>query len=307
MKKGLIIGLAVLMVVGLSVMAQEFPVGVHVDWNAWMGGIHGTVTSSDDAFAEFSTGGDWFAGEFVSKHTANTAHPYMNVDTFDARLYAEVMDNGGSGSYIDLLVHRLDSYAGYGPAGQCSVSHLYVEGGWGAMAMGSQTNFAKQWDCNYSNTGKKLDIAVRTPNGHHFEAEAEYFEMGKTIFSNCLENCWGTRPDKDTPFAAPAVPNPVAEVFAFGGGTAYLDCMNSVLYDDQVVLGRGCGCYTDADFGATGSGHFEANAYGANRVELYATGAYIEGNGTDCNKLGYSASWNGGATFYIPDYSLYAK
>jgi len=91
-----------------------------------------------------------------------------------------------------------------------------------------------------------------------------------------------------------------AYVWALGNGQATLDCMNAEMSSSKVRLGRGCGCYTDANFNATGTGgHFEVSGTGTNGVSLDGLGI-SSGGGT----LQFIANWNN--SFSIADYSVSA-
>lgn len=248
---------------------------INVTWDGtgWVGGY---VSSGDDAETWFYTeaDGSHIKGSFTASKTVNTAYPYMGVDTYSCYLNAEV--EADSWAEIEFWTDRTDSYVSYGPAGQSSYNYLGVEDGSGAMAMGSWTNFACQKDCCYKKG--------RTENGHHFEVDGAEYYIERYISSY----------------------NGGAGLMAYGeNGSAWLDCMNSQTWGGSATLGRGCGCYTDADFHAEGDyGYFEAGGMGDNGVTLLATGdtAYTSGSYAS---LGIIAEFtNGGVD--IGDYSVYA-
>lgn len=268
---GLVLAFAVAMAIPSAVFAED-PVEVNMNWAGTSGAVGYEQTSGDDAYVNFSTVGSAYSGHFASQYVENTAYPYMGVNTFQSYLNASVT-NGGITYWTD----RTDSYGSYGAAGQTSYSQLLASGGTGEMAMGSWTNFASQKDCLYSSTGTKLGVPVRTSGGHHFEADATNYFMVHDI----------TAPDGDW-----------AYVTASGSGIADLDCMSNELGASSLRLGWGCGCYTDADFYASGSGSFEAYGQGTNSVSS-AYGTVTGAGAWQSNAMG----WNGG-TCTVPDYSM---
>jgi len=94
-----------------------------------------------------------------------------------------------------------------------------------------------------------------------------------------------------------------AGLSAMGTGSANLDCMSSEASGNSGVrLGWGCGCYTNADFTATGSGQFILQAIG----DSSATTAMAPGM-TGASSFIFIADWTSGSTFTIPDYSTTAN
>jgi len=92
-----------------------------------------------------------------------------------------------------------------------------------------------------------------------------------------------------------------ARLDLIGTGNANIDCMSSEAKEGQVRLGWGCGCYTNADIVATGSGTFNLQAVG----DTSTTTALAPGM-TGANSFNFIASWAGNSTFTIPDYSTTA-
>jgi hypothetical protein len=90
-------------------------------------------------------------------------------------------------------------------------------------------------------------------------------------------------------------------VYAAGNGSAILDCMSSEASGNgSLKLGRGAGCYTDANFTATGaSGYFEAAGVGNDSVTFNGMGVSSGGG-----SLQVIANWLN--SFGIGDYSLTA-
>jgi hypothetical protein len=91
-------------------------------------------------------------------------------------------------------------------------------------------------------------------------------------------------------------------VLATGNGIATLDCMSAGASGyGSLELGRGQGCYTDANFSATGiSGRFEATGVGNNGVTFNGMGVSSGGG-----SLSVIANWAN--SFSINDFSLTAN
>jgi hypothetical protein len=88
---------------------------------------------------------------------------------------------------------------------------------------------------------------------------------------------------------------------AWGSGSATLDCMSSEasgVWD--LVFGRGAGCYTDANYTATGSGHFDVTGTGNTSVVFNGLG--ISSGGGSLSIIADFVN-----SFSINDYSLTAK
>jgi len=229
-----------------SVALADDPVDVEVTWggglvdgggfpvNSGSGWVSGTVTAGDDATTTFSTGGVEILGQFTANQTANTAYPYMGVDTFTTDLDAIVA--GAGYGYIEYQTNRTDSYGSYGPPGQISYNYLEVADGYGAMAMRSTTNFASQRDY--------LWAQVKTPGGYNFEVDSSLYYLQRTVSAS----------DGD-----------FADLEAGGIGFAALEGISSGMGDDSLYFGRSWEPY-DSYFTATGSGTFDLEGKGDNGV-----------------------------------------
>jgi hypothetical protein len=285
MKKifGIALVLAVLAVLAFgSVALADSPTEVTIDWgdgsvtapgSGWSGGygsgwIGGNVQAGDDAIATFYCGGSDIKGTFSAKCTENTAYPYMGVDNFQTYMKAEVQTS--SPGFIELTIDRTDSYGSYGPPGQQSYSSVYVEDGWGALSTGGNTNYARSRDCcMYSNL---------TPNGYNLEANAGSYEIVRQFTANNGD---------------------LAYIYGLGSGSAGLDCANSEAWNtgsNHLRLGFGCGCYTDADYNATGVGGLELYGQGQNSVafnDITTTGS-TGGGGTYNGSLNPYVGYDGG-------------
>jgi len=249
-----------------SVALADSPTDVNISWSG-AGGISGGITAGDDAGAGFETLGDVISGSYSATDSNNNPYGY-NVDSFST-LFSGFVDNG----YMYTGVDRNDSYSPmYGAAGQQSWSFVYTNG-IASMAYRSTTNYAQMTDGSYG---------YQLPGGHNITvAGADYYEIDRGIDDGRGNSGW---------------------LYADGDGSATLDCMVSGASGVwNLQFGRGGGCYTDANFSATGSaGHFEVEGEGNNSVTFNGMGV-SSGGGT----LSLVADWLN--NFSISDYSLTAN
>lgn len=247
-----------------GVALADDPDEVNVTWTG--SGVVGVNVDTGDAFAGFTTDGDYITGSYTATDSNNNPYSY-GVDSFSAYLNAYV-ENG----YIGTGCYRTDSYAPmYGSDGQRSNSFVYVRDGNASMAYRTTTNFAQMVDGSYG---------FQLPGGHNIVADADYYEIQRDISNGGGES---------------------GSLDAWGSGTATLDCMVSGASGVwPLTLGRGGGCYTDANYTATGSGHFDVTGIGNNSVVFPGLGM-SSGGGT----LSIIADFTNG--FSISDYSLTAS
>jgi hypothetical protein len=254
MKKliGIALVLAVLAVLAFGSVALADPTDVDIKWGGGAfdsggypvdygaGYIGATVTAGDDATTTFSTFGDAILGRFTATDKDDDPYTY-GVDTFDTYITAEVLAYYGG---INYYTQRNDS-GPYGPAGQNSTSSVYVEDGWGAMATGSNTNYARLRDCQYGDP--------TTTNGVNIEANAAYYEIIRELVAN----------NGDTAYA-----------WGMGNGVAQLQCFNAEAWNNgsnHLRLGWGCGCSpypAYVDYHAVGSGYFETFIEGSSQATI---------------------------------------
>jgi len=232
----------------------------------WDGGgdVWGSVTAGNDASATFYSGSNSQVGEFHAVDSNNNPYGY-GVDSCTFSLDIS-LSGGGMAS---LLVDRTDAKTSYGAAGQQSYTYVFTPDGSATLQNSSSTNYASMKDCNYG----------WNANDHITVSGSTYYELQRYVDSGAGN---------------------YAEINAFGGGDADLDCMSSEASAGQVRLGWGCGCYTNADFTANGTGTMELYAYGNNS----ATTAMAPGM-TGATSFDFIASWAG--AFSIPDYSTTAN
>lgn len=259
----LIVALIAIMTMSGAVLADD-PTDVNMDWEG--GGWVSANVNTGDADAGFETGGGYINGSYTATDSNNNPYSY-GVDSFSACLNASV-ENG----IIDAGCLRTDSYPGmYGDAGQSSWSFVGVDDGTASMAYCTTTNYAQMRDCSY---GSQL------LGGHNIVVDGAYFEIDRGI-----QDGRGNEGFLD----------------ASGTGSATLDCMSAEASGCWALsFGRGCGCFTDANYHAVGSGEFEVTGIGVNGVTFNGMGLSSGGG-----SLGIVANYVN--SFDINDYSLTAN
>lgn len=238
------------MLVPSAVFADD-PSTVVIDWgsgviptpgagwsgSAGVGYVQATVVAGDDSTTNFQTAGI-ILGTF--KATDKNDNPYTyGVDTFTSELRGEV-ENG----FIDYTTSRNDSCGSYGPPGQESHSFVGVVNGWGAMATGTNNDYAKLQDALYGLTH------LRTVNGVNIEANAVDYEIMRELDAN----------NGDRAYA-----------YGTGTGLAQLYCLNAEAWNTgsrHLRLGYGCGC-------APYPAYVEYHAVGAGTFETYIDGTSL--------------------------------
>lgn len=269
MKKFLRILVPVLMVLLTSlvftgVAMADDPTVVTVTWNG-AGGM-GASVDTGDSNAGFNTSGSLINGSYTATDSNNNPYSY-GIDNFSSYLNASVTDG-----HIQTGMARVNSYAGmYGPGGQLDTAFVGVNGGTASMAFRAVTNFAALGDGTYG---------YQLPGGHNIVANADAYTINRDILDG--QGNWGS-------------------ILAAGNGSAVLDCMSSGASGSGALeLGRGQGCYTDANFNATGTGGtFQVAGHGNDSVVFNGLGIF-SGGGT----LSFVANWIN--NFSISDYSLTA-
>ena len=158
----------------------------------------------------------------------------------------------------------------YGAAGQESFSGVMVVDGTADMAYRSTTNFAGMVDATYTH---------QLPGGHNIVADADFYSIMRYIDDG--RGNYG-------------------EFAADGTGQATLDLMSAEASGVwNLAFGRGAGCYTDANYNATGAGHVEVTGTGDDSVTFNGMGI-TAGGGT----LQFIADWVGSIS--VADFSLTA-
>lgn len=252
-----------LLTVGSAVLADN-PTTVTINWDG-SGSVTGGMDSGDSN-ASFETGGAGIIGTYTATDSNNNPYSY-GVDNFNSYINASVL-NG----YISTGVARVNSYVPmYGNGGQLDTAFVGVDDGTASMAFRSTTNYAAMVDGTYT---------YQLAGGHNIVANASAYEIDRYI-SDGRGNS--------------------GDVYASGTGVATLDCMSSEASGVwNLTLGRGAGCYTDANFTATGAnGYFQVTGVGNDSVVFNGLGI-SSGGGI----LQVIANWIN--NFNINDYSLTA-
>lgn len=266
MKRILGIALALAMLASLmvsSVALADGPTGVVITWDG-AGEVDGSVDTGD-ALTLFHSEGTDHVGEFNAVDSNNNPYGY-GVDNGEFSLET-VIDGSG---WAELDVTRTDSKTSmYGPAGQQSYSFVGVEDGVATLQNRSLTNYASMRDSNY---------------GWHANDHITVVGADGYLLIRAMDSGAGN----------------VASLQAGGTGSADLDCMSSEASAGQVRLGWGCGCYTNADFTATGTGTFQLDGVG----NTSATTAMAPGM-IGASSFTIIANWL--SSFSVSDYSVTAQ
>lgn len=267
MKKVLIsviIALALLLCTASVALADD-PTRTDVTWSG--AGTIATTVNSGDSNAGFNTGGNLISGSFTAIDSNNNPYNYT-VDSFSA-LFNGSVTNGS----ISTGCNRVNSYAGmYGAGGQISSCFVGTDGT-ASVAFRSTTNYAKLVDATYG---------YQLPGGHNvvITGATSYF-INRFIMDGRGNS---------------------GDFTASGDGSATLDCMSAEASGVwNLTLGRGAGCYTDANYNATGTGgQVIVTGIGNNSVTFNGMGTSIGGGA-----LQLVANWVN--SINIADFSLTAN
>jgi len=243
MYKKLALTALVFVALATAIPVAADPTSGTVTWDG-SGTIAVDVFFEDDAEMHMNTAGSWIWGTLSFEDGEDNPYSY-DVDTCWSQLVA-----GFEEGYLEFFTIRTDSWESmYGDPGQTMYS--WIEGGWGEIAKFEWTNYAQMRSCNY---GKP-----RTSGGHHFEAGGDFFNIFTVIDNGAGEYAW-------------------ANIYG-SNGSAWLDLMNEDIWGDMSFkFGRGCGCYTDADwYVEADSWTFEREAYADNWLTIHNHGYDISG------------------------------
>lgn len=253
--------LAMVMLFAFSGVAlADDPTTVVVSWDG--GGAVVATVNSGDSNSGVGTGGSAISGTYTAVDSNNNPYSY-GIDNFSALLNASVTDGN-----INTGVNRVNSYPSYGAGGQQSWSNVLTDGT-ASMAYRSVTNYAAMTDATYT---------YQLPGGHNIIVSGDYI-----IDRGILDG----RGNAGT-------------ILATGSGSAILDCMSAEASGVwNLAFGRGAGCYTDANYQATGSGNFNVTGVGNDSVVFNGMGI-SSGGGALSVIANYINSFN------INDFSLTA-
>ena len=233
----------------------------------WVGGgtITGTVDTGD-ALTGFTSNAALSSGTFKVTDANDNSYGY-GVDQMTMEFTAGVTDGS-----VSTQTNRLTSAGMYGAAGQTSYSFVGVNNGTASIAARTSTNYAALSAPTYG---------YQLPGGHNIVANANVYEMWTGI-----TNGQGNG----------------GEVYAKGNGSAQLDAMTSgASGNGGIQLGWGGGCYTDANFQATGTGGtFKLTGVGSSQVTFEGMGITSGGG-----NLQLMANWLGSVS--VDDFSLTAR
>ena len=268
---GIIMTLVVLAGLLFSGVAfADDPTTVDVTWDGG-GAVVGSVVAGDDATASFGSAGSNHIGEFHATDY-NFNHYGYGVDSCTFSLDTTITGGG----VAQLTVDRTDSKASYCPAGQQSYTYVWTDDGNATLQNRVGTNYASMKDCNY---GWNANDHITVDNATNY-ALARWVDADSSLANTNSLNFAG--------------------LVASGTGNADLDCMSSEA-GNGVRLGWGCGCFTNANFTATGGGTMQLTGVGNNS----ATTAMAPGM-AGADSFNFIANWTN-STFTVPDYSTTAK
>jgi hypothetical protein len=258
----LVVVLALMVAMSLTAFAADDPTEVVVTWDG--GGVVEGSASTGDTNTTFSSMASWSNGTFTVKDFNNDPYGY-GVDSVTTSLVASVTDG-----FVRTDTERLTSKSSYGDPGQTSYVYASASGGSTSMATRVSTNYASLIVPTYK---------FQLPGGHNIVADATAYEMWTGVTDGQGNS---------------------GNVYAIGNGVAELDAMVSVA-GRGIRLAWGGGCYTDANFSATGDGgQFKATVIGNSEVTFEGMGITAGGG-----NLQIISNWLG--SIDVDDYSATAK
>lgn len=208
------------------------PTVIEIDWNT-AGTINIDAISSDDFESQFNMfSGNQVFGSF--KLTDSDDNPYSyGVDTVTAQVEGAI----AGGGFMEFINTRTDSKVSmYGDAGE--QSYTYIETSDTAyLNFRTSGNYANLQSCNYG-----------------FHASNHFGASGNFLVQHSLNDDTGE----------------VAWIETYGIGTTNIDLMGESTWGKtgSFKFGKGCGCYTNADVSATGTGYFEVGAIADNQIDV---------------------------------------
>jgi hypothetical protein len=262
-----ILALVCLLTIAIPAMVMaDSPTSVVVNWGG-TGVVNSTVTAGTSSVHSFNTDGGSVAGNFVVNNAGDNPYNYGVAST------NSYIQGGVGNGVLTYTVNRTGSYPMYGAAGQVAQSYVLADGGTAYMATGSTMNYAAMVNGTYTKP--------KTPGGYNFETNATYFEAGSLISSG--------------------IGNDQAYFTSIGSGTAKINDMTNEASAYGVQLGRGAGCYTNANALFNGIGTFTVGANGGNNIQTGTINA--NGNGT-VGSVTYQAILNYNGAASNTDYSV---
>lgn len=259
------LGLLICLLVPSAVFADS-PTSIVVNW-AGTGAVDSTVTAGTSSVHSFTTDGGSIGGNFIVNNAGDNPYNYGVAST------NSYIQGGVGNGILRYIVNRTGSYSMYGVAGQVADSYVLANGGTAYMATGSTMNYAAMVNGTYNKP--------KTPGGYNFETNATYFEAGSLISA-------GSGNDQ-------------AFFTSIGSGTAKINDMSNEANAGGVKLGRGAGCYTNANALFNGLGTFTVNAFGGNNIQTGTINA--NGNGT-VGSVSFLSILNYNGTAGNTDYSI---
>jgi len=231
----------------------------------WDGGgiLDIDVESDGDQRTQLVTDGSLISGNF--KLTDNNNNPYnYGVDTVN--VYSNNVVSSGSTTF---QIDRTDSTSQYGSAGQQMYAFVGSDGT-ASMATGAVSNYAGMISATY---GKP-----KTLGGYNFEAVGTNFQVIQQVTDGSGDGAY---------------------VNNYGSGSSKINAMSSEMKGSNFKLGKGAGCYTNANVASTGTGFLEVVGWSDNGLNADSGSVVIPGDGSDNSAtydltIGYSGNFNYG-------------
>ncbi len=249
MKKTLVMLVSIL-VIGTPVLAQTT---VDTEWEG-SGHFETHFVAGDDANSDFWTTGSYIKGEYHAIDKDDNPYGY-GIDTVDAWVKASVSDG-----FMEFLNERKDSHERmYGRAGQISYTYIWTNES-AEMAFGTNTNYARLRDCQYSRN--------KTTQGRQFEATGNHY-------------IYHMLTDSDGDGAALIVDAVGSSKVRLMGSESWGSSFN---FGSLPVCGDGCAWYDHyADFEGSGKGDFYLHGWADNELTIGCCGHgwTIPGDGSD--------------------------
>ena len=244
MKRTIIAGLVAFAFLATIGMVNADPTTVDIDWNT-AGYIDIDVVSDDDFRSQFHMfSGSQVTGNYLLTDSENNPYGY-GVDT----VLAQVEANVAGGGYLVYDNIRTDSHVPmYGAAGEQSYTEIITDDT-AQLQFQTRGAYAELMSSNYG-----------FHSNDHFQATGT-FSVFHSLYDNTGEGAY---------------------ISSVGIGSTDIDFMSESTWGKtgSFKFGKGCGCYTNADITATGSGVFTVGAIAENQITVDLPTITINGDGT---------------------------
>ena len=260
MKKIGILSVMAMLLLAVGVSASTT---VNTNWNGG-GNFDVHFVAGDDATSDFWTSGNLISGNYQATDSDNNPYGY-GVDSVTTQVEADVA-NGG---WMQFRNERTDSKeSAYGNAGEVSYSYVKSSDGTAGLNFRTGMNYASMSNSQYG-----------WNSNNHFTASGSSFIVQHSLYDDTGEGAW---------------------IQNTGSGTTNINLMSESTWGKtgSFEFGKGCGCYTNAEVSATGSGVFEVGAVADNQIDADVLPFTIYGDGSSGSaKYLLSATYGNGFDF----------